>query len=256
MRLIWRPSTSEARRLRQFMARASRDPFVKARARRNLGRKKREISRTGFWHALAGALLTTQQKSGPNSAVARFMAARPFLLTYPLCRAQRRLDVFVTSTLSAFGGIRRSTRIGEELSANLTALEGGLWQEVLDRLNSLRPLASPKAERETAEFLDDAFVGLGPKQSRNLLQGLALTRYEIPIDSRLTKWLNEFGFPIHLSAPGLSDRHYYGLVSQGVQQLCAAAKVMPCVFDAAVFASFDKGGWQVGNIEEWGYDDA
>ena len=256
MRLIWRTSALEARRLRQFMAGASRDPFVQARARRNLARTKREISRTAFWHALVGALLTTQQKSGPKSAVARFMAARPFLLAYPTCRSQRRVDVFVTRTLSAFGGLRRSTRIGKELSANLSTLEGGLWQEVLDRLNSLRPLATPEAERETAEFLDDAFVGLGPKQSRNLLQGLALTRYEIPIDSRLTKWLNEFGFPLHLAASGLSDRHYYGLVSQGVQQLCAAAKVMPCVFDAAVFASFDNGGWQAGNIEEWGYDGA
>jgi hypothetical protein len=166
------------------------------------------------------------------------------------------VDVFVTRTLSAFGGIRRSTRIGKELAANLIRLEDGLWHEVLGRLNSLRPLAIPEEEREAAEFLDDALVGLGPKQSRNLLQGLALTRYEIPIDSRLTRWLNEFGFPFHLSAPGLSDRHYYALVSQGIQKLCAAAKIMPCVLDAAVFASFDNGGWKVSNIKDWGYDGA
>lgn len=256
MELIWKPSASDIRRLRQFMAGARRDPFVQARARRNLARTKREVSRPAFWHALVGTLLTTQQKSGPESAVARFMRARPFPLTYPTCCSQRRVDLFVTRTLSAFGGIRRSTRMGKELAANLARLEDGLWQEVLVRLNSLRPFATRERELEVAEFLDDKLVGLGPKQSRNLLQSLALTRYEIPIDSRLIRWLNAFGFPIHLSAAGLSDRHYYGFVSQGIQKLCAAAKVTPCVLDAAVFASFDNGGWKAGNIEEWGYDGA
>jgi hypothetical protein len=126
----------------------------------------------------------------------------------------------------------------------------------LERLNSLRPLAPQPQEAETANFLDDRFVGLGPKQSRNLLQGLGLTRYEVPIDSRITKWLNEFGFPIHLSAAGLADREYYRLVSQGLQALCGAAGVMPCVLDAAVFASFDDGAWNRQNMEEWGYDGA
>lgn len=254
MELIWKPTMSEVRRLRRFVEDARRDPFVRARAQRNLAKAKREISRPAFWHALVGALLTTQQKSGPDSAVARFLRTRPFPLTYQVCCSQRRVDAFVTRTLSAFGGIRRSTRIGKELVVNLTKLEDGLWQEVLDQLNSLRPLATAEKELEAAVFLDDKLMGLGPKQSRNLLQGLGLTRYEIPIDSRLTKWLNEFGFPIHLSAPALSDRYYYGPVSQGIQKLCEAAKVMPCILDAAVFASFDNGGWKVGNIEEWGYD--
>ena len=256
MELIWKPSASDIIRLQRFIAEAQREPFVQARARRNLAPTKREVSRPAFWHALVGALLTTQQKSGPESAVARFMRARPFPLAYPLCFSQLKVDMFVTRTLSAFGGIRRSTRIGEELAANLTMLEDGLWREVLNRLNSLRPLAPQQKEMQAAEFLDDKFMGLGPKQSRNLLQGLGLTRYEVPIDSRLTKWLNEFGFPLHLSATGLADRDYYRLVSQGIQELCAAADISPCVLDAAVFASFDNGRWNAANMEDWGYDGA
>jgi hypothetical protein len=83
----------------------------------------------------------------------------------------------------------------------------------------------------------------GPKQSRNLLQSLGLSRYETPIDSRIVKWLNEFGFPLRLSAPALADRHYYAFVMEGFQQICRACEVMPCVLDAAIFASFDNGGW-------------
>lgn len=253
MKLIWKITACEVRRLQDFMVQAELDPFVRARVHRNLAHRKPKVSPAGFWHALVGALLTTQQKSGPDSAVARFMAARPFSIALPLCRSKRDPGKFVTRTLVAFGGIRRSTQIGVELSTNLRALEDGMWVDLLGRINGLRREVLPADESAVAAFLDENFVGLGPKQSRNLLQGLGLTKYEIPIDSRLTKWLNEFGFPFRLSSTGLADREYYGVVSQGVQHLCAAAEVVPCVFDAAVFSSYDHGGWQAGNIEHWGY---
>ena len=62
---------------------------------------------------------------------------------------------------------------------------------------------------------------------RNLLQSLALSRFEIPIDSRITKWLNTFGFPVTLSSMVLADRDYYLFVSDGIQRLCEASGVMP-----------------------------
>ncbi len=145
--------------------------------------------------------------------------------------------------MADFGGIRFSTKLASELSSNYAHLEDGAWREVLRQLNGLTTPVLPEVEREVAEYLDDEFKGLGPKQSRNLLQGLGLTRYEIPIDSRITKWLNKFGFPFHLSAAALVDRHYYGLVSDGIRQLCQEAGVMPCVFDAAVFSSYDVAAW-------------
>lgn len=82
-------------------------------------------------------------------------------------------------------------------------------------------------------------MGFGPKQSRNLLQGLGLTKYEIPIDSRITKWFNEFGFPVKLSASALSDLNYYKFVSKGLRELCDACNIYPCLLDAAIFSSFD-----------------
>lgn len=253
MELVWHISTADIDRLRDFLSTAAKDPLVEARVATNLATTKEKLSRAGFWHALVGCLLTTQQKSGPHSAVARFMRARPFPISYDLCCSQSAADSFVTTALSDFGGIRRSTRIGKELGANLTALEGGRWDETLERVNSLLPEATREQEFEVAEYLDELVIGLGPKQSRNLLQGVGFTRYEIPIDSRITKWLNNFGFPIHLSAVALADRHYYKFVSMGVQQLCEAAGAFPCIFDAAVFASFDANQWTKENTESWGY---
>jgi hypothetical protein len=71
------------------------------------------------------------------------------------------------------------------------------------------------------------------------MQSLGLTKYEIPIDSRITKWLNDFGFPVTLSANVLSDQNYYNFVLDGFQKLCSAAEIYPCVMDAAIFASND-----------------
>ena len=256
MELVWHISTADIDRVRDFLSAAAKDPLVEARVATNLATRKEKLSKAGFWHALVGCLLTTQQKSGPNSAVARFMRARPFPISYNLCRSESATHSFVTAVLSDFGGIRRSTRIGKELAANLTTLQGGRWDEVLERVNSLLPAATREKELEVAEYLDELLIGLGPKQSRNLLQGVGFTKYEIPIDSRITKWLNRFGFPIHLSAAALADRHYYNFVSTGVQQLCAAAGAFPCIFDAAIFASFDAHQWTKENTEAWGYDDA
>jgi hypothetical protein len=75
-----------------------------------------------------------------------------------------------------------------------------------------------------------------------------LSRYEVPIDSRITKWLNEFGFPIRLTANALADRNYFEFVSDGFQRLAGACGIAPCVLDAAIFSSFDDGGWTDENV--------
>jgi hypothetical protein len=87
--------------------------------------------------------------------------------------------------------------------------------------------------------------GFGPKQARNVLQALGLTRYEIPIDSGITEWLNnKLRFPFEVSAASLGDKHYYRLVSDAICQLCESCGELPCVLDAAIFASRDRVPWR------------
>ena len=90
--------------------------------------------------------------------------------------------------------------------------------------------------------------GFGPKQSRNLLQSLGLTKYETPLDSRVINWLNDFGFPVKLTGNALSDQNYYHFISDGIRELCSAADLYPCVLDAAMFAQMDDGGWNEENL--------
>ena len=218
------------------------------RIRRNLARKKPSVSKSQFWQAMVAALLTTQQRSGPQSAVSRFINLRPFPLSYNVCLQKGTKSAFFQKTLSQFGGIRRHETISKEMDENLFTLENGLWQQLDRELKSLHGLATRECERAVAGFLNDSLKGLGPKQSRNLLQALGLTCYEIPIDSRITKWLNNLPFPIRLGAAGLADRDYYGFVMDGICNLCDSSDVYPCIMDAAVFASFDEDGWTSENV--------
>ena len=107
----------------------------------------------------------------------------------------------------------------------------------------LTALVSASEEREVATYIHETFKGFGPKQSRNLLQELGLTRFEIPIDSRLADWLNEFGFPVELNASVLRSRRRYEIVLDEIQKLCQKANKYPCIFDAAVFALADGVAW-------------
>ena len=130
----------------------------------------------------------------------------------------------------------------------MALLRGPPGRHVGELLTGLEEHRGRKREREAAEYLAETFSGLGPKQSRNLLQYLGLTRYEIPIDSRVVKWLNNNGFPVRLNAAGLTDTAYYEFVLDAVQALCKAARVYPCIFDAAVFSSFDKAKWTLSDL--------
>ena len=239
MKIEWQIETEDAARVRDFFKKHRNDPFVRRRIARNLNGERRAPTRNEVWNALVTCLLTTQQKSGPKSAVARFNQTKPFPLEYGPCAKKRSLAKFVQKTLSTFGGLRRFNVIAVQIAANCAYLKAGGWNELIEHLEQVRAKPNPTTERRAAEFLDEHIKGFGPKQSRNLLQMLGLSRYEIPIDSRITKWLNDFGFPITLTANALQDRNYYNMIGDGFQQLCRTARIKPCALDAAIFASFD-----------------
>ncbi len=247
MKLTWQIEPADIARVQTFLAQHRDTPFVKMRIATNLRNDKPPVTKPMFWERIVGCLLTTQQRSGPKTAVSRFLRTQPFSLEYQSCVRQRNLDQFTHTILTKFGGLRRSTTIGKELSANLTYLENGGWHPVMSHLHEIILHPDAQTERRAADFIDEKLMGFGPKQSRNLLQGLGLSRYETPIDSRITKWLNEFGFPVILTASALGDRNYYAFVSEGFQRLCEACEIMPCVLDAAIFSSFDGSQWTENN---------
>ena len=247
MKLNWEIEEHDIQKVVSFYNKWANDPFVKLRKKRNLYHPRPTITKEYTWMALVGCLLTTQQRSGPGSAVKRILDTTPFPLNYSECIGKSDIETFARDVLTAFGGIRRPPTISQQVASNCRILEQGLWEQLLRSTEQLNIGDNPSLERDTAHMLATNLVGIGPKQSRNLLQWIGVSKYEIPIDSRITKWLNRNIFKYHLSANLLADTTYYDMVSDGIQLLCKRADLYPCMLDAAIFTSFD-GGWNDNDI--------
>lgn len=243
LKIIWDITLNDIATVKAFLAPLEGKRFVKGRIAKNVTGPKPVFSKDLFWHRMIACLLTTQQKSGPKSAITRLILEQPFPLTYQTCCATDRLETLVRDVLSQAGGIRRSSRIAVEVSENHKRLESGFWADVETAWGLLAVADDPAEERKAARMIDNELKGFGPKQARNLLQVLGLTKYEIPIDSRITKWLQKNNFPLHLTTQALSCPEVYELILDGVQELCRKCDVYPCVLDAAIFASSDGDGW-------------
>ena len=242
MRLEWVIEPKDVAKVKELVRRSKNDRLVQRRCQRNLGQPRPKVSRATAWKVMVGCLLTTQQKSGPGKPINRFLNVKPFPLPYDSCRGHAELEKHVLRTLSAFGGIRRSKTIAKQLATNLRSLEGGQWSALLAEAKRVDAGSDFKVERSAARYIARTFAGFGPKQSRNFLQWLGVSKYEIPIDSRITKWLNRELLAFRLNATLLADAEYYDMVSDAVIKLCGIADVTPCIFDAAVFSSFDREG--------------
>lgn len=224
---------------KDFVDRHKHLEFVRKRIEKNVRRGDVAISKERFWERLVGCLLTTQQRSGPNSHLSRYLDAGGPLVDMGYCLKRRNLAAFAANELSA-AGIRRNELIGAEIEHAAAWIHQNGWISIKHSLEPMRSHTTFKKERSAARFLQEHFKGVGPKQSRNLLQALGLTRYEIPIDSRVVKVLKTLSFPIPLSSQALSDEEYYCFVEDGLRELLSSIEIYPCVFDACAFASFDN----------------
>lgn len=246
MKLSLTHSAADVEIVRAFCEAHRRKKLVEFRQQKNLAAAKPEMTKARFWRALVCMRLTSRQKSGPDSAVVRLAIAKPFPLA--LSQIPERHDSrasFIATKLKAIKGMRDYDVAAHQFAFNFGQLENGGWKEYLALCNALRTKRTAGEERLAANRIADNFKGFGPKQSRNFLQALGLTRYEIPLDSRVMRWLrNELKFPLPISGALLADREYYELILDMIQKLCAEATEYPCILDAAIFADADEDNWQ------------
>ncbi|MDO9324010.1 MAG: hypothetical protein Q7T80_03535 [Methanoregula sp.] len=212
-------------------------------------------------------LLSTRQKSGPNSPIAIFQNQKPYPLTYEICVQQSDVEDFIRNQIGTNPSIQYKNKIANFATHNLKWLEtDGGWEKLdrwllpLKEQRKTKPHLSHKSfEREVANNFNFYFKGIGPKQSRNYLQLLGLTRYEIPIDSRFVNWIIANQFPLYLDGlhigslerniinTRLSTPFWYDSILDKLQELSSKCNILPVELDGCVFASFDK-EWEVGKI--------
>jgi hypothetical protein len=244
MRIEWHVTEEDQACVRAIISAQSDNPLVSDRRKRNLVDGKDKVTKQRLWRAMVCMRLTTQVRSGPEGKLATFSDPMRFPLAYEVACEQITREDFFLKTLRAHGVGRHQPTIAKQFATNLDRLERGGWQNLLDQCNRLTCLEQRDTEAEVADFVDKTLKGFGPKQARNVLQVVGLTRYEIPIDSRVTEWLNKtLRFPFHVTSAAFGDTHYYRLVSDAINQLCESCGEFPCVLDAAIFASKDRVPW-------------
>jgi thermostable 8-oxoguanine DNA glycosylase len=246
MTISWQISDSDIQKIKKVV-KENNNQFVKIRIARNIEKKDIAITKNNIIHSMVMCLLTSQQRSGPNSLVSKFLSLKPFPLTEALIEKTESKERYIKAVFLKNGLTRFINKNSSYFSANIDELRKGNWS-IIKKLEYLITNPSKENERKLADYLKLHLKGFGPKQSRNFLQSLGVTKYEIPIDSRIIKWLNKFGFPINLSSTLLSDNDYYHFVSDGIQELCEKAEIYPCVLDAVIFSSYDGDEWTAENM--------
>ena len=246
MEIYWNISDKDVKAIQQFI-KNNYNYFVENRIKKNIEKKNVVINKNEIIKVLIMCLLTSQQRSGPNTPIARFFNLSDFPLTYEKLKNTDNIKEFVRQTLLSNDLKRFNDRISKFFAQNFENIEKDNWN-ILSLLKGLLKDATKFKERKVADYLNEWIIGFGPKQSRNFIQTLGLTKYEIPIDSRVTKWLNNFGFPVTLTASSLNDKNYYHFVLDGIQALCETSNTYPCILDAAIFSSFDKEDWNENNM--------
>lgn len=242
MKIIWEFSESDIKRVIDFVN-TNKNPFVENRINRNIHRKEILIDKDTILKTMLMCLLTSQQNSGPDSNLSVFLRNKPFLLTDNFLSQEYRVEDVVREVLISNGLNRYFNKIPNYFTFNYRYLVQTDW-ELKDELEDcLKKDLTKTEERVLADKIDQYFKGFGSKQARNFLQSLGLTKYEIPIDSRIISWLNKFGFPILFTPIALQDKAFYHFVSDGIQLICEKANIYPCVLDAAIFSSNESTDW-------------
>lgn len=247
MKIIWQISQEAVDRINAFISGHKNNFFVQTRINRNINGEREPVTINVLWDHHVACLATTQQRSGPGSNVGKFVKSGSFLLKYPACLEKGiSLEEEAQKELSNYH-LRRSNTIAKEITQNIAFIRDN-WNKLNSHIEQVVNRSGQDTERSAANYIQENLRGFGPKQSRNLLQSLGIARYEIPIDSRITKWLNKFGFPVYLTATALGDPSYYNFISDGFQELAHACGLYPCVLDAIIFSSYDNDGWTEENI--------
>lgn len=238
MQIEWVITPDDEQRYREFVRKYEAHPIVQERLKRNVQRTGVDISVSIVWARVVACLLTTQQKSGRGSRVDQFIRNEKRLFSFDFCRESDALATVAKEALKK-AGLRRSELIPTEICHALNVFKAS-WQNIGSALQNLNEHPDAKAERDFARWIQDKFVGFGPKQSRNLIQWLGISQHEIPLDSRMMKVLKRLNFPVPLSAAALADEAYYCFVQDGLHTILARIETLPCIFDACAFASFER----------------
>lgn len=244
-------SQADVDRLKRAYDRWHGHELVQERIQLNVGPNPQAGKVERLWEVLALALTTSQQRSGPGTRIYTLWSTEPCpLSTTQFDKWKPDVATQAASFLKSWGGIRCYNNIGLFMEHNhrLLFTDGG-WKRLQPSVQELTALmASPGQWDERALAVERlackrvaelGLKGIGNKQCRNWLMNARLLRYELPLDSRVLKFLKPIMTTLPLEQDLLFYESYYLFVEDLVHALCRQAGLLPCVADAVMFLSAD-----------------
>ena len=220
------------------------EPIPKERRTLNVQRKGIVLTKTVVWHRIIGCQVTTQQRSGRNTLVTKFLESASPLFDLKVVKKCASLEELAQDELTA-AGLRMTKKVPKRLQAIYDLLEDGEWSTLLSQLETIRKRTTQNKERAVVNYLtglqngskSKRFPGLGQKQSRNFIQWLGLSRWEVPLDSRVLRVLRTQGANFVPKGNSLADATVYLFVQDLLQIIASRLGIFPCELDACMFAS-------------------
>ena len=209
--------------------------FVKDRVAKCVTSEKRPLLTTQlFWSELVKTINTTQTKSvGKNNPMDRWIKNDNYKVKDWNWVSDKTDENLIKQAVEEFENskIRYANGKSKYVPKNRNFIlknEIKLLKEI-ERIE----IGNKYSEREGVDFLKENLVGLGLKQSRNLLQDLGRSQYQVPIDSRVIKQLEKSG--IEIGKINLSSEAHYLKLQETIWAISEKIGVLPCVFDAFAF---------------------
>jgi len=245
MIIDWKITEEDIENVTNIVSKHKNNPFVVNRYSRNIDKMNIDITTESMWRSLMQSILTTQEKSGPGSAVLALITEKPFPLDLTIINSQQDKELYIHKTLKNHGLHYHNSKT-DWILYNYNLMSSEFSNTLINNLENIANSDSLEVEREMAHIVSNMFKGIGPKQSRNFLQMQGLTKYVLPIDSRLTTWFNEMKiFPFTIDAGSLSSLNFYEFIEDAIQELCKKASIYPCILDASIFVSFNKSDYDI-----------
>jgi thermostable 8-oxoguanine DNA glycosylase len=236
MELIWKLTDSDINKIRDFVNK-NKNQKVDRIISRNINHIDRTIDKDSLLRTMLICLLSSETDSYPDGKIEQMLRKKPYLLNYEYLFKVRDIEILFREVFQTFGNTKYVNKVPRYFSTNFDFLEETDWDLELKINSSIENELTKSDERKLADLVDKSFKGFGSKEARSFLLALGITKYEIPIDYKLSKWLENFGFPIKFSKTALQDILFYHFISDGIQKLCEISDIYPCILYTSIQSS-------------------
>jgi thermostable 8-oxoguanine DNA glycosylase len=236
MELIWKLSDSDIDKVRDFVNK-NKNPKVDRIINRNINHIDRIIDKDTILKTMLICLLSSETDSYPENKIEQLFKKKPYLLTYEYLFKVHNIESLFQEVFQKSGVTKYINKVPKHFSFNFEFLEETDWDLESEINRSKEHELTKYDERKLADMVDKSFKGFGSKEARSFLLELGVSKYEIPIDNKLIKWLENFDFPIKFSKTALQDILFYHFVSDGIQKLCEISDIYPCVLYTSILSS-------------------